>query len=275
MSMAESIWNNLMSRFKQDDAPRVYEIEQRLSTIKQGSKDVSAYCTELITLWEEYKNYIELPVCTCGKCECNAAMLWEKLQQCSCVTKFLVGLNEVYDQMKRHILMLKPIPCIEEVYNMVAQDERQRQIRPVIKTDNVVFQASEATQQSQFMESFEYAAAYNAYKPKSARPICTHCGKSGHVVQKCYRLIGFPPGYKNTGSSGFQNKPSYRGTSGQSTEQQKASTTAVSTCYGGCNLSIFLGEYAGVATIYFRTVAGSFTAVADSLSGFRNDSFMF
>uniref|UniRef100_A0A0D2ZYF1 Retrotransposon gag domain-containing protein n=1 Tax=Brassica oleracea var. oleracea TaxID=109376 RepID=A0A0D2ZYF1_BRAOL len=114
------------SRFKQDDAPRVYEIEQRLSTIKQGSKDVSAYYTELITLWEEYKNYIELPVCTCGKCKCNAAMLWEKLQQCSCVTKFLVGLNEVYDQMKRHILMLKPIPCIEEVYNMVAQDERQR-----------------------------------------------------------------------------------------------------------------------------------------------------
>ncbi|KAL0656660.1 hypothetical protein Bca4012_077244 [Brassica carinata] len=105
MSMTESIWNNLMSRFKQDDAPR-------------------------------YKNYIELPVCTCGKCECNAAMLWEKLQQCSCVTKFLVGLNEVYDQMRRHILMLKPIPCIEEVYNMVAQDERQRQIRPVIKTDN-------------------------------------------------------------------------------------------------------------------------------------------
>lgn len=86
-------------------------------------------------------------------------------------------LNEVYDQTRRHILMLKPIPCIEEVYNMVAQDERQRLVCPVIKTDNVVFQASEASQQSQFMESFEYVAAYNAYKPKSARPICTHCGK--------------------------------------------------------------------------------------------------
>ena len=62
MSTAESIWNNLMSRFKQDDAPRVYEIEQRLSVIQQGYKDVSAYYTELITLWEEYKNYIELPL---------------------------------------------------------------------------------------------------------------------------------------------------------------------------------------------------------------------
>lgn len=80
MSTAESIWKNLMSKFKQDDVPRVYEIEQRLSTIQHGSLDVSSYYTELITLWEEYKNYIELHVCTCGRCVCNAALLWEKLQ---------------------------------------------------------------------------------------------------------------------------------------------------------------------------------------------------
>lgn len=79
-STAEQIWNNLMSRFKQDDAPRVFEIEHRLSSIQQESLDVSAYYTELVTLWEEYKNYVELPVCTCGKCECNAKVLWKQLQ---------------------------------------------------------------------------------------------------------------------------------------------------------------------------------------------------
>ena len=49
MSTAESIWKNLMSRFKQDDAPRVFEIEQRLCNIQQGSLDVSAYYMELVT----------------------------------------------------------------------------------------------------------------------------------------------------------------------------------------------------------------------------------
>lgn len=34
-------WSNLCSRFKQDDAPRVYDIEQRLSKIVQRSMDVS------------------------------------------------------------------------------------------------------------------------------------------------------------------------------------------------------------------------------------------
>ena len=40
MPTAESIWKNLLTRFKQDDAPRVYEIEQSLRTLQQGSMDV-------------------------------------------------------------------------------------------------------------------------------------------------------------------------------------------------------------------------------------------
>ena len=32
------------------------------------------------------------------------------------------------------------------------------------------------------------------------RLLCTHCGKLGHTIDKCYKLHGFPPGYK------FKNK---------------------------------------------------------------------
>ena len=84
ISTVEGIWNNFLARFQQDDAPRVYDIEQRLSKSEQGSMDVSAYYTELVTLWEEHRNYVELLVCTCGKCD--AAGLWEKLQHRSRVT---------------------------------------------------------------------------------------------------------------------------------------------------------------------------------------------
>ena len=28
------------------------------------------------------------------------------------------------------------------------------------------------------------------------RPFCTHCGKLGHTMDKCYKLHGFPPGFK-------------------------------------------------------------------------------
>ncbi|KAL9308357.1 putative retrotransposon gag domain, retrotransposon Copia-like protein [Arabidopsis thaliana] len=133
INTAEGIWNSLMSRFKQDDAPRVFEIRQRLSAIQQGTMDISAYYTELVTLWEEYRNFVELPLCTCGKCECNAAALWEKLQARSRVMKFLMGLNDSYEATRRHILMFKPIPSIEEVFNMVTQDERQKNLKPFHK----------------------------------------------------------------------------------------------------------------------------------------------
>ncbi|KAG7569356.1 Zinc finger CCHC-type [Arabidopsis thaliana x Arabidopsis arenosa] len=207
MSTAEAIWKNLLARFKQDDAPRVFEIEQRLNALQQGSMDVSTYYTELVTLWEEYKNYIELPICTCGKCECNAALLWERLQQRSRVTKFLMGLNEAYEPTRRHILMLKPIPSIEDVFNMVTQDERQTCIKPSTKLENVAFQSSTDTNagyyngQSENVNAGYYSGpvenvAYAAFRPQQRPPMCTHCGRTGHTIQKCYKVHGYPPGHR-------------------------------------------------------------------------------
>ncbi|XP_023641361.1 uncharacterized protein LOC111831455 [Capsella rubella] len=199
---AEGIWKNILARFQQEDAPRVFAIEQKLSKIEQGSMDISTYYTELQTLWEEYKIFVEVPVCTCGRCECDAAVKWEKLQHRSRVTKFLMGLNESYDQTRRHILMLKPIPSMEEAFNILTQDERQKIIKPTTRIENAAFQASAPVDGD--MET-AYIAAYNTARG-AQKPICTHCGKVGHTVQKCYKLIGFPPGYKNV-ASGYNVKP--------------------------------------------------------------------
>lgn len=215
ISTAEGIWKNLLSRFKQDDAPRVFEIEQRISTIQQGSMDVSSYYTELITLWEEYKNYVELPLCTCGKCECGIGALWENLQERSKVTKFLMGLNEGYEQTRRHILMLKPLPTMENAFNIVAQDERQKAIKPAIHPEPAVFYAHghnavpspyvQAPAPFQGSGGVEFVAAYNNYRNK--RPVCTHCGLLGHTVNKCYQIYGYPPGYRIPPTSGQNTRP--------------------------------------------------------------------
>ncbi|WZY88380.1 hypothetical protein YC2023_045115 [Brassica napus] len=255
--MALNVRNKLgawFNSFKQDDTPRVYEIEQRLSVIQQGYKDVSAYYTELITLWKEYKNYIELPVCTCGQCECNDSLLWEKLQQCSRVTKFLMGLNEVYEQTKSHILMLKPIPSIEKVYNMVAHDERQRLVRHVINSDSVVFQAPDSSQLLQFMESLEYAAAYNVYKPKSNR----------HDIRRLGRII-------------FRTNSLIDHLLVNILDNKKPLLMRFQQLPGGC-LSLFFGGsynfgFPG-ASVDLRTVAVSLPAASYSCSVFRNGRFM-
>ena len=44
--------------------------------------------------------------------------------------------------------------------------------------------------------------AKNFHKYKAGRSQYTHCGAMGHVVDKCYKLHGYPPSYK------FKNKAS-------------------------------------------------------------------
>ena len=226
-------------------APRVYEIEQRLSIIQQGAMDVSSYYTELVTLWEEYRNYVELPVCTCGRSECNAAVLWERLQQRSRVTKFLMGLNESFESTRRQILMLKPIPTIEDAFNMVTQDERQRSIKtPSSKT--VVFQASGPNQSSgqcyQDVSSYQGQmdntafAVQNEYRPRPPRPVCTQCGQSGHVVQKCFKIIGYPPGYIPRFKSTISNYQSQRSPAPSTFQPRGYSANAASKPHSVANI---------------------------------------
>ena len=38
------------------------------------------------------------------------------------------------------------------------------------------------------------------------RPVCTHCGKLGHTVEKCFKLHGFPLGFKPKGKTSMVNQ---------------------------------------------------------------------
>lgn len=95
------------------------------------------------------------------------------------VTKFLMGLNESFEHTRRYILMLKPIPTIEEAFNIVTQDERHKLIKPSSVIDQ--------------------KPSYNPLKANQ-KPVCTHCGKLGHTIQKCFKLHGFPLGYRTNSS---------------------------------------------------------------------------
>lgn len=204
MSTAAEIWNSLMNHFKQDDLSRIFEMEQSLCLVNQGARDVSTYYTELVTLWETYVNFVKLPVCTCGKCECDAAKNWKAMMDRSRVVKFLMRLNEAYEATKRQVLMLKPLPSIKEVFNMVCQDERQRVLKPVTNVENVAFQASGSSQ----TPVNDHFSAYSNYKPRP-RPVCTHCGMMGHVVNKCFKLHGYPSGYEGYKGNQSGSKGSY------------------------------------------------------------------
>ena len=109
---------------------------------------------------------------------------------------FLMGLNEIYGAIRGQILLMDPISPLSKVSSLLLQDEKQRKVGsgkkvvPETATALVALGSKSASNAKNFNKS-----------RASGRPQCTHYGAMGHVVDKCYKLHGYSPGYK------FKNKP--------------------------------------------------------------------
>ncbi|XP_059446664.1 uncharacterized protein LOC132178232 [Corylus avellana] len=106
------------------------------------------------------------------------------------VFQFLMGLNESFAHIRGQILLMDPLPPINKVFSLVVQEESQRQIFIGSMTSNPadLITKSVPTQQNRFPKQMT----------RRDKPVCTHCGISGHTIDKCYKLHGFPPGFKFT-----------------------------------------------------------------------------
>ena len=103
----------------------------------------------------------------------------------------LMGLNETYATIRGQILLMDPVPPLSKVFSLILQDEKQRKVGVAkkIQIDTADALAS-------------VLAAKTVKNAKKGRPQCTHCGAMGHVVDKCYKLHGYPPGYKFKSAKG-------------------------------------------------------------------------
>ena len=79
------------------------------------------------------------------------------------------------------------------------------------------------------------AAAFNNRQQhqKKDRPFCTHCNMLGHVIDKCFKLHGYPPGYKNKGKTqaGFPRQTNFHQGSGAMVHHQAHQVSIASDAY--------------------------------------------
>ncbi|KAF5466558.1 hypothetical protein F2P56_016475 [Juglans regia] len=92
------------------------------------------------------------------------------------VFQFLLGLNESFAPLRTQILAMDPLPTIGKVFSILFQEEQQRLL-------NV---------QSSVSETMAMATRTTA-RPRPPLK-CTACGKDGHTRDRCWTLIGYPPG---------------------------------------------------------------------------------
>ncbi|XP_075645486.1 uncharacterized protein LOC142616544 [Castanea sativa] len=181
---ALEIWNDLRDTHSQGNGLRVFQLQKDIASMCQGPT----------------------PTCSCGKCTCNLPQKLEDICLQESVMQFLMWLNKSYSQIKGQILLMEPLPTINKVYSLLIQEERQRSVGlgnyVHIESTTLAVKGSNVNSNPNFPGFFGNFGASGGKNSKGRdKPICTHYGKLGHVMEKCFKLHGFPPGFKPKGKN--------------------------------------------------------------------------
>ena len=119
---------------------------------------------------------------------------------------------------------MEPSSSIDKAFSLVIQEERQRclgfTVAPSIESTALAVKNQGFNQGNSFLGNNSKNIKGNNAK---GRQVCSHCGKLGHVMEKCYKLVGFPPSYKQKGRVAMANQvlvEDDQGNSGNSGVQQ-------------------------------------------------------
>ncbi|KAG7546386.1 Integrase catalytic core [Arabidopsis suecica] len=199
---ASSIWSDIYGRFHMTNLPRTYNLTQEIQDLRQGTMSLSDYFTQLKILWDHLDSAEALDEpCTCGK----AARLQQKAERGK-IVKFLAGLNESYAIVRRQIIAKKALPSLVEVYNILDQDDSQKNFSPVV-AQPAAFQVSKIASVTDDSSGDPQMVCYVQQGPNKGRPICSFCNKVGHIAERCYKKHGYPPGFKGKIPDKLQKPP--------------------------------------------------------------------
>ena len=106
--------------------------------------------------------------------------------------QFLVGLNDAYGQVRAQILLMDPLPSINELYSLLIREERQCSVGN--NFDPYVESTAKVTKVSYSPDNHN-----NKNFNGETNPTCSHYGIMGHIVEECYKIHDYPNSFKLKG----------------------------------------------------------------------------
>lgn len=177
VTSSKDLWEKLKERFKESNEPLLYQIKHDINNLTQSNRSISLYFTKMKKLWAELVCLTSLPMCECG-----ASKLLDYIHSKEKLVQFLMGLNESYDHMRNHILIIDPLLSMNKVYSMVLRVEKQRKIHTNVTDDfNSAMMVKEQSLRSQGRK----------FTKKENRH-CDHYNTNGYTRDICFKLNGYP-----------------------------------------------------------------------------------
>lgn len=234
------------------NGPRIQQIKSEITECKQRGMSIVNYYGKLKQLWDELANYDQMPMCKCGKCECNLGSEFEKKQEEERVHTFLMGLDETtYGTIRSNILAQDPLPNLNKVYSILILEERARTV-------------ARGKEERGEVLVFVVRIRMNE-KDKSV--VCSHCRRNGHEAESCFALIRYPDWWvdrprndKKDGGGGRGQQPSQQQQTGVGRGRGDVKIYAAQTSPGNT----------ATESISEGNVVGSLGLSSDQLQGLLN-----
>nr|GFA45533.1 ribonuclease H-like domain-containing protein [Tanacetum cinerariifolium] len=109
-----------------------------------------------------------------------------------------MGLNEVYDAIRRIILTTDYNPDVKGAFATLSRDESHMstQSHNVTKTRKFSFVARPNNRNNNWTSNNNQPRKLNM-----PNLVCTHCNMNGHTADRCFELVGYPLNFKS--NNGF------------------------------------------------------------------------
>jgi hypothetical protein len=198
---AKSVWDAIATTyFDGSDTSQVYELQRRITRLRQSGGSLEKYYTDLQGLWPEIDFRRPNPM------ECAADIHhYNALVQEDRVYLFLDGLDNRVDHIQGDVLQMCHFPSIEQAYTYVLRESLRQAVMssgdPDVNPGAVL--ATKGLKLNPAPSHVGAASSPHQGKPhvtprsrnaKNAPTTlkCSHCGKQNHLSDNCFLKNGYP-----------------------------------------------------------------------------------
>ncbi|GKE79443.1 ribonuclease H-like domain-containing protein, partial [Tanacetum coccineum] len=115
--------------------------------------------------------------------------------------QFLMGLDDVYQPIRSSLLTREILPEVIDAFLIIAREESHRGISSssvkIEKPQASVFVARTNYNKRNNNSNWNNGnSSGNGNRGNYNNLLCKNCGLKGHTVERCFEIIGYPPGFK-------------------------------------------------------------------------------
>jgi hypothetical protein len=160
-----------------------------------------SYFSKMKRLWDEIQSIRKFPVCSCGilsKCTCSFLKRLSDFEGEEKLMKFLLGLNNGFDNTIANILAMDPLPPLNRAYAIASQIEKQKEIAGMqegAQEASAMVAQKGAKNGPSGQQRGVFVPGKKDWKKDKLERKCEHCKGRGHTIDQCFKIIGYPDWY--------------------------------------------------------------------------------